>query len=114
MSEEAEDENGEPPSKVLFEKHQRQVTDYGIESVHRNAPYYHFNAERLLEIQGAGEGKLYDWPVHMAEKTWVDIDAFIEAFKEGLKLHSAKLGTVDQKVLEASFAKARQIARGRG
>jgi hypothetical protein len=82
--------------------------------VRRSAPYYHFNAERLLEMQGAGEEELYDWPIHMAEKTWVDIEAFIEAFKEGLRLHAAKLGRADAKILEASFAKARQIKRQGG
>jgi len=109
MSEEPEDD-GEKPSKVLFENLQWQVTDYGMESVRKNAPYYHFNAERLLEMEGAGTGKLYDWPLHMAEKTWVDIEAFIDAFKQAVRIHASKLGKVDSAVLERSFAKARQIA----
>jgi hypothetical protein len=30
---------------------------------------------------------MYNWPVHMAEKTWVDIVAFIEAFTAALAIH---------------------------
>ena len=44
-------------SKVLFENHQWQVTDYGMESV-KPAPTYHFNAERLLEERGSGDGDI--------------------------------------------------------
>ncbi len=83
-----EDEN-EKPSKVLFENHQWKVTDYGVESV-KPAPTYHFYAERLLEERGAGDGEYYDWPAHMAEKSWVDIRAFNEAFAKAIELHAGR------------------------
>jgi hypothetical protein len=43
----------------------------GMESV-KPAPTYHFNAERLLEERGAGDGEYYDWPVHMAENSFME------------------------------------------
>jgi hypothetical protein len=105
------DEDDEPPSKVLFENHQWQVTDYGVESA-KPAPTYHFEARRVLETGSAGREELYDWPVHMAEKTWVDIEAFIEPFVKATEIHAGKYkGRVDAAMLKASIAEARRIAR---
>jgi hypothetical protein len=107
------DESRQPPSKVLYQNHQWAVTDYGVESV-KPAPTYHFNAERLLEAAGAGMGKLYDWPVHMAEKSWVSIDAFNDAFVKAIEIHAGRYeGKVDQAKLTASIAKSRDEARRR-
>jgi hypothetical protein len=107
------DETDEPASRVLFENHQWQVTDYGVESI-KPAPTYNFSADRLLETQGAGAGQFYDWPVHMAEKTWVDIEAFIEAFTQAVKPHAGKFkGSVDLAKFSASIAKAREEAPAR-
>lgn len=47
----------------------------------------------------------------MAEKNWVDLEAFIDAFTERLKLHATKIGTVDRAKLAASIAKARRDRR---
>ena len=46
------------------------------------APTYELSAERFLETNMT---EFYDWPVHMAEKNWIDIEAFIEAFAKALK-----------------------------
>jgi hypothetical protein len=93
----------EPTSKVLFENHQWRVTAYGVESV-EPAPTYELSADQLLESERAG---YYDWPVHMAEKTWIDIEAFIEAFVNALKLHAGKFdGVVDPTKLTASITMA--------
>jgi hypothetical protein len=102
-----EDEE-EEKSEIWFENHQWSVTDYGVESVRPAAPYYHFNKERLLET-GNLAGEMYDWPVHMAEKTWVDIEAFIEAFEKALDLHGYR-AKVDQAMLTKSLARARKEA----
>jgi hypothetical protein len=32
----------------------------------------------------------YDWPVHMAEKTWVQSEQFIEAYNKALELLAGK------------------------
>jgi hypothetical protein len=79
------------------------------------APSYHFNAERLVETTDRGPvGALYDWAVHMAEKTWVDIEAFIEAFTKALDLHAGKYSPkVDPDLLRKSFAEARLEAKAR-
>lgn len=91
-----------------FKNDQWKVTEYGLESVKPGAPYeYYIEASRLLERGGAGNGTLYDWPVHMAEKTWIDLDAFIEAFKQGLEIHKKKYkGDVDPALLEESIEAA--------
>jgi hypothetical protein len=107
----SDDDAEEALSKILFENHQWQVTDYGVESV-KPAPGYHFEARRLLENESAGQGELYDWPVQMAEKNWVDIEAFIEAFVKALDLHAGSCkGKVDQAILRESIAQARRVAR---
>jgi hypothetical protein len=68
---------------------------------------YELPAERFLE---SSRGAVYDWPVHMAEKTWVDIEAFIEVFTKAVNLHAAKLnGAVDPAKLTASIVKAHQV-----
>lgn len=51
---------------------------------------------------GEERGRLYDWPVHMAEKGWVNFDQFEAAFRE------ASLGMLDQRHLDLSFARARR------
>jgi hypothetical protein len=101
----------EPPSEVWFQNHQWSVTDYGVESVTPGAPYhYHFDKSRLLEAGDYGD-KLYDWPIHMAEKTWIDIEAFNEAFVKALDLHAGSYGgTVDKPTLEKTLERARKEA----
>jgi hypothetical protein len=98
---------------VLYENHQWAVTEHGIESV-KPAPTYPIEANRLLERDGVGRGKLYDWPVHMAQKSWVDIEAFIDAFSRALRLHAGKYkGDADPDTLRASISEARREAAKR-
>jgi hypothetical protein len=98
---------------TFFENNQWKVTDYGMEGAGEYS-WYHFNAERLVEDQNNdNRGRYYDWPLHMAEKTWIDIEAFISAFEEALKIHKARLPQpVDPTILRASLDLARKIARG--
>ena len=104
------DDDDEPPSKVLFQNHQWSVTDYGVESVRPEAPYYHFEKRRILETENRGD-ELYDWPIHMAEKTWVDIEAFIEVFLKAIELHAGSFkGKVDEAMLQKSIERARREA----
>jgi hypothetical protein len=99
--------------KVLFQNRQWAVTDYGVESV-KPAPSYNFTAERLVETADYGAGDLYSWLVHMAEKTWVDIEAFIEAFTKALELHANKYSPrVDPDLLLKSLTQARREAKER-
>jgi len=98
---------------ALYENHQWAVTEDGIESI-KPETIYPIEAHRLLERHGVGGGKFYDWPVHMAKKTWVDLEAFIEAFRTALRLHAGKYqGQVDPDILEASVSEARREAAKR-
>jgi hypothetical protein len=99
------DEDDEPPSEIWFKNHQWSVTDYGVEAV-KPAPYYHFDKKRILETGNRG-GELYDWPVHMAEKTWVDLEAFIEVFLKAIDMHGYA-EKVDRDMLDRSLARARR------
>jgi hypothetical protein len=54
---------------------------------------------------------LYDWPVHMIEKTWVDTEAFIEAFSKALEWHAGNYQpAANTSILNASIAEARRKA----
>jgi hypothetical protein len=63
------------------------VTGYGIECIASQA--YEIPKDRLDEERPGTEG-LPDWPLHMAEKEWVDIERFIAAFEQALKHHRVK------------------------
>ena len=76
----------------------------------KSQPYYHFDKNRLLESTDFGSGELYDWPVHMAEKTWVDLEAFIEVWRRALEMQGYA-DKVDQPMLESSLTRARKEAK---
>jgi hypothetical protein len=102
---------------ILFQNHQWAVTDAGLQSIEPAAPMeYHIAADRLREKAGAGRGEVYDWPLHMAEKSWVDLGAFVEAFRKALELHAGKYrGHVDPALLEESIDRAYRLnGLGRG
>jgi hypothetical protein len=95
---------------AVFANHQWAVTDFGIEAV-EPLPTYEIEAERLGETTERAGVPLYDWPVHMAEKIWVDIEAFIEAFEVALRKHAGTYGDpLDQSMLDDSYAFARREA----
>jgi len=90
---------------ALFKNRQWTVTAYGMEC---RSPYrYDIEASRLLEM---GYGGLYDWPIHMAEKEWVDIEAVIEAFTKALELHQGNyIAVADPDTLAKSIDFARKV-----
>src|SRR3954447_26621724 len=98
---------------VFFKNAQWVVTEWGLEAARPGAPCEYFiPAHRLLERGGIGHGVLYDWPLHLAEKTWINVDAFNEAFAEALKHHKGKYrGDVDKKILLASIDYTRTQVR---
>jgi hypothetical protein len=103
----------------LFVNDQWRVTDYGIEAVYPPAPqrrgkfergerpsaapgYYHIAKARLSEL---------DWLEHMAEKPWVNIEAFIEAYEKALEIHKGQYtATITDAQLSDLKAKAGRIA----
>jgi hypothetical protein len=109
MSDDLHEDDGKT-SKLLYKNQQWAVTDYGVESL-RSEPYYHFDKTRLLESTDYGSGETYyDWPIHMAEKTWVDIEAFIDVFLKAIEIHAAK---ADKATLQKSIERARREATRR-
>jgi hypothetical protein len=86
----------------LFVNDQWRVTDYGIEAVYPPAPDYHIAKARLSEL---------DRLEHMAEKPWVNIEAFIEAYEKALEIHKGQYtATITDAQLSDLKAKARRIA----
>jgi hypothetical protein len=60
----------------------------------------------LLDTRGFG-APLYFWPGQVASQAWLDFDAFEEAFKKALEIHSRKYRlVVDHQILEKSFRRA--------
>ncbi len=96
-------ENITPP--VHFINRQWAVTSYGLEAIDRAAPRYEAEGCRMNEIRPGSD--LYDWPVHMAEKDWVDLPAFIEAFEHALRLYCPSDFDADR--FARSVAEARRI-----
>lgn len=107
---------------MSFSNEQWKVTDYGIEAIVGSrtpsmsglTTRYEIQAERLVETTERSNGTFYDWPVHMAEKTWVDVTTFNEAFAEALELHKGRYSpAVDLEMLDASISEAQRIGAER-
>ncbi|MEE2741108.1 MAG: hypothetical protein VYA35_07015 [Pseudomonadota bacterium] len=96
----------------LIRNHQWVATDEGIDRADGKSSYWIAISRIFEDGDHRGQGKMYDWPVHMAEKTWVDIDAFIEAFDASLKFQAERSGVeIDETALDRSYAEAYRIAR---
>ncbi|MFH5927186.1 hypothetical protein [Roseomonas xinghualingensis] len=80
---------------------QWKVTDYGIEAADGT---YHIPKARLHELRAGTD--LYDWPLHMAEKEWVNMDQFLSAFCLALQRH--RMDAYDPDRCIRSEAKARK------
>jgi hypothetical protein len=86
-----------PRERVLFQNREWAVTTRTVKCIGDGKPDYWFRLERADEGFGGKFGLI--WPVHMAEKLWCDLDAFIEAWLFallhcGLKLKAAEIGAV--------------------
>lgn len=88
----------------IFRNDQWQVTKFGLVSRRSGAPCrYQIDAERLLQT----ERQLYEWPVYVVQKPWVEPRQFLEAFKVAIDAHEGRYpGKVDLARLEASFDEA--------
>ncbi len=69
--------------ETLWQGSQWAATEYGIEA--RDGKYA-FPAGLLSETREVGGEQLPDWPLHMAEKSWVNIDDFCTAFLVALTM----------------------------
>jgi hypothetical protein len=97
----------------IFQNAQWIVEDDGMGPV-KSLPPYDIAIERVFELTERGAQKFYDWPVHMADKMWVDVGLFNEAFDRAIRHYSRVSGEpIDEEMLRASYAEAYRIA-GRG
>lgn len=100
----------------MFQNSQWKVTSRGLETV-RPLPTYSFEKATLLRVVDweDGDGQCYDWPLHVADtKDWSDLDQFIEAWQEAIKIHERALqDRPDTDMMARSIEKARRI-RGFG
>ncbi len=88
---------------VHFTNAQWAVTSFGLEYLGGERAYA-VEGRRMCEMLGG----LYDWPLHMAGKPWVDAEAFLEAFEHALRRFCP--GDFDADRLARSAAKARHMA----
>jgi hypothetical protein len=73
---------------VHYINNQWAVTGYGVECITSEYP---IKADRLCEKRGFGpDSRMPDWPMHMADKNWVDINLFVDAFERALSIHDVK------------------------
>ena len=111
----AEDTNTTKESNLLVQGGQRviwqntdwRITDTGLSSRHQN---YEIFITQLDELRDAA-ARIAMWPVQMAEKSWVDVETFTEAFQQALVVHRPDV--LDRLDLLASFAMAHEIAAKR-
>jgi hypothetical protein len=94
---------------TLFQNKQWAVTDFGIERVpDEESPFEYLLPREQLLKQDRDRLRFYDWPIHMAEKTGVDIEWFLEAFTKALEFHKSKSEVV-RTMLDASITEARAV-----
>lgn len=94
------------------------VTESGIEAVEGTTSpsvvgltsRYVIYSDKLLDTTRRGNHTFYEWPIHMAEKTWVDVTAFNQAFERAISYHLEDgMEAVNLKMLQASFQEAANI-----
>jgi hypothetical protein len=95
---------------AIFTNSQWSVTELGIESATPIiVPSMLIDASKLLQTRTGDAATFYEWPLHMAEKSWVDVEAFNEAYLSAVQHHAEKLAVVDRGMMAASLAEARRI-----
>jgi hypothetical protein len=93
---------------ILFQNEQWLVSENGM-MARKPSPTYEISVSRLTEC--TGDMSCYDWPVHMAEKTWVQSEQFIEAYNKALELLAGKYEpAADPVKRDLTVAKAREQA----
>ena len=92
---------------VIWQNTDWQITGTGLSS--RNQKY-EISVAQLDELRDAA-APIAMWPLQMAEKSWVDIGTFTEAFQQALVVH--RPDALDRLDLSTSFAMAHDIAAKR-
>jgi hypothetical protein len=89
-------------TEVVVRGQQWMVTSTGIEPADGSKSYL-IEAERLTELTTRSNGTFYDWPIHMAEKEWVDMSDFLLVFAAALAIHGSDF---DPEMLRRSIPEA--------
>lgn len=93
----------------LFRNSQWAVTKSALKTVKPEVPY-EIDISRLTETTNRSGTTYYDWPLHLAEKEWVQMAAFIEAFKKALDVHRGKYQpALDREMLDRSIAESQRM-----
>ena len=91
---------------TLFKNDQWVVLDDGMGPV-ETLPPYDIAMDRVFELTKRGAKQFYDWPVHMAEKTWVNVELFNEAFDYAIRYYAKVSGVpIDEDMLKASYTES--------
>jgi len=93
------------PVDPVFRNNQWAITTYGIECLDGSCP---IDRARLSETRLGSD--LYDLPLHMAEKSWVDLKAFLEAFRWALSYHRVGFDEAALRRTEAEAWEERRAA----
>lgn len=81
---------GEELDEIWWRGRQWAVTSFGVECLDGT---YAFEAKRLAEGCSKGDSPQASWIVHMAEKSWVDLDDFATAWLVALSLHGVHVAS---------------------
>ena len=92
---------------VIWHNTDWQITGTGLSSRKQN---YEISIAQLDELRDVAV-PIAMWPLQMAEKSWVDIETFTEAFQQALVIH--RPDALDRLDLPASFAMAHEIVTKR-
>ena len=94
--------------EIILQNHQWAVDSDGVTTVGDNVKY-EFSAHQLSETRKGIKCVYYKWPLQLAEKTWIDIEAFIEMFERALTIHAGKYKPpFDRAMFERTVALARE------
>jgi hypothetical protein len=93
-------------TEIIIRGRQWMVTGAGIEPADGSKSYF-IEAERLTELTTRSNGTFYDWPIHMLEKEWVDMNDFLLVFAAALAIDQGRYRPdLDLEVLRRSISEA--------
>lgn len=86
----------------LHRNSQWLVTHEGLEAIADSLGYW-IDMDRMAQETTRSGIRYYDWPIHLAEKEWVDRALFIEAFVHALRFYARQNGEpIDEAMLGRS------------
>lgn len=94
--------------QIIWQNKDWRVTKQGLSSVD---PSYHIGVDQLADTRALADGTVVSmWPMHMAEKSWVNLKTFVEAFEIALTVHCP--ASIPMLHLDVSLAAVHQSKQG--